>query len=155
MDSPAPHNERLWPAEPTPTHEQLAHDIAPTSAGKAHTPSDVTRDHLANERTLLAWARTAVALMALGFVVARFGLVLRGLGPLLVHHPPTGVSTAFGVALVIAGAALTILSTVRYLQAGRAIDGRAYQWSPVLGLALTLLLVLVAGLLAVYLVWTA
>ena len=34
------------------------------------------RDHLANERTLLAWLRTAIALMGFGLVVARFGLVL-------------------------------------------------------------------------------
>jgi putative membrane protein len=37
------------------------------------------REHLANQRTLLAWIRTAIALMGLGFVVARFALFLRGL----------------------------------------------------------------------------
>ena len=37
----------------------------------------------ANERTLLAWLRTALALMGFGFVVARFGLYLR----MLADHP--------------------------------------------------------------------
>src|SRR5438552_4600176 len=32
------------------------------------------RDYLAEERTFLAWIRTAVALMGFGFVVARFGI---------------------------------------------------------------------------------
>jgi uncharacterized membrane protein YidH (DUF202 family) len=39
-----------------------------------------TRDHLANERTLLAWVRTSMAIIGLGFIVARFGLLLRELG---------------------------------------------------------------------------
>lgn len=35
------------------------------------------RVFFAAERTLLAWVRTAIALIGLGFVVARFGLFLR------------------------------------------------------------------------------
>lgn len=34
-------------------------------------------DHAANERTYLAWIRTAVALMGLGFVVERFDLFVQ------------------------------------------------------------------------------
>ncbi len=35
------------------------------------------RDYLAAERTFLAWVRTGVSAMGLGFVVARFGIFLR------------------------------------------------------------------------------
>ena len=38
------------------------------------------RVQLATERTLLAWIRTGLALMAFGFVVARFALILQSLG---------------------------------------------------------------------------
>ncbi|MGI0068832.1 MAG: YidH family protein, partial [Nitrosopumilaceae archaeon] len=38
---------------------------------------DRSTEHLANERTFLAWLRTCIALMGLGFVVARFSLFLR------------------------------------------------------------------------------
>ena len=38
------------------------------------------RDHAANERTYLAWVRTAVAIMAFGFLVERFDLFLAYLG---------------------------------------------------------------------------
>ncbi|QEM08229.1 DUF202 domain-containing protein [Mucilaginibacter rubeus] len=31
-------------------------------------------DHLANERTFLAWIRTSIALMGFGFVVVKFSL---------------------------------------------------------------------------------
>ena len=36
---------------------------------------------LANERTFLAWVRTSIAVMGLGFVVARFGLWIQELVP--------------------------------------------------------------------------
>ena len=36
-------------------------------------------NHLANERTFLAWVRTALSLLGLGFVLARMGLFLRQL----------------------------------------------------------------------------
>ena len=37
-------------------------------------------DHLANERTFLTWIRTGPATITSGFVVQRFGLLLRQLG---------------------------------------------------------------------------
>jgi uncharacterized membrane protein YidH (DUF202 family) len=38
------------------------------------------QEYLANERTFLAWLRTCIAIIGLGFVVARFGLFLREFG---------------------------------------------------------------------------
>ncbi len=116
--------------------------------------STAVRDHLANKRTMLAWCRTAIAVMALGFVVARFGLILRELAPLVPRRIPAGVSTLFGTTLVAIGGVLIILAFLEYLQTGRAIDRQAYHWSPVLEFALSLVLVLTAVILAVYLVVT-
>jgi putative membrane protein len=116
-------------------------------------PPGVTRDLLANERTLLAWARTAVAIMGLGFVVARFGLAIRELaggGP----QAPRGISTAFGVALTLCGALLLVLAALRYRRiADDILHGRVH-WDPRLDLLLTALLVLTGLLLAVYLLLT-
>jgi len=44
-------------------------------ASAATTQGVTLSDHLAAERTLLAWIRTGLALMGFGFVVARFGVV--------------------------------------------------------------------------------
>jgi putative membrane protein len=121
---------------------------------KARTSGDTARDHLANERTMLAWCRTSVAVMALGFVVARFGLFLRELGRAVPQRIQPGVSTAFGTALVVAGGMLVILATLRYLQTSHAIDRHAYQWSPALALVMSMLLILVAAALAAYLLLT-
>ncbi len=116
--------------------------------------SDFVRDHLANNRTMLAWSRTGIAVMALGFVVARFGLLLRALRPNLPVHAPEGVSTAVGTILVIFGGVLIALATLEYLRTGRAITRHEYKWLPALELSLSLVLVLAAAILAIYLAIT-
>jgi len=44
---------------------------------------DRSREHLANERTFLAWIRTSIALMGFGFVIVKFTLFLKQLSLLL------------------------------------------------------------------------
>jgi len=43
------------------------------------------RDHLANERTFLAWVRTAVAIVVFGFAIGRFSIAMRQLTALQGH----------------------------------------------------------------------
>lgn len=62
------------------------------------------RVFFAAERTLLAWIRTGLTMIALGFVVARFGLFLALFPGHGNTHDPHGWSGMLGVALVVAGA---------------------------------------------------
>jgi putative membrane protein len=128
-----------------PTEKQSPEQSLPEPSPSA------TRDLLANERTLLAWARTAVAIMGLGFVVARFGLAIRQLAGLGGAQAPRGVSTAFGVVLVLFGMLLLVLATVRYRRVADDILHDRVRWDPRLGMLLTGLLVLAGLLLAIYL----
>jgi putative membrane protein len=83
------------------------------------------RDHAANERTLLAWIRTGIALMAFGFAIARFGLFLREIaeaGTLHVSHVRGAGSAWFGVALVVLGLVTNAASVVRYAILYKAIE---------------------------------
>jgi len=88
-------------------------------------PDNAARDHMANTRTLLAWLRTAIALIGLGFVVARFGLFLRELGASASNSPnqsSSGVSALVGVGVVLIGVLLVALSMYRFLDAKKQID---------------------------------
>lgn len=72
----------------------------------------------ANERTLLAWMRSGLALMAFGFVVARLAVWLR------LEHPDRGdggVSAWLGVAAIALGVACEVVGVVRFVRARRAI----------------------------------
>lgn len=62
------------------------------------------RVFFAAERTLLAWIRTGLTVIALGFVVARFGLFLALFSGREYAHDPHGWSGLLGVVLVVAGA---------------------------------------------------
>jgi len=70
------------------------------------------RVFFAAERTLLAWVRSGITVMALGFVVAKFGMFLTLLSassPTLSQlHQNNGLSNVFGIVLVIIGAAITL-----------------------------------------------
>lgn len=61
------------------------------------------RVQMAAERTLLAWVRTSLALMAFGFVLARFALILSTLG-IEVDPEYANLATGIGVVMVSLGA---------------------------------------------------
>lgn len=85
-----------------------------------------TNEHLANERTFLAWMRTALGIMGLGFVMAKFSVWLRQLlgavapGRAVTTHG--GASLPVGLALIAIGALLAVLSYRRYESVRRAIE---------------------------------
>jgi putative membrane protein len=85
------------------------------------------RDHAANERTMLAWLRTGLALMAFGFAIARFALFLRQMTQ--ARAPETELahglgSTWFGAALVVLGLVVNAAATIRYEANRRALVAR-------------------------------
>lgn len=85
-------------------------------------------DHAANERTFLAWVRTAIAVMAFGFLVAKFDLFLKITARSLagdhqnVALPRWDFGGAVGAVLIIAGTAMVVLAAIRFARARQAID---------------------------------
>jgi putative membrane protein len=76
-----------------------------------------TSDHLANERTFLAWIRTSISVIGLGFVVAKFSVWLRELSARLDQQSPTrqsGLSMPLGIAMMIFGGLLALMAAWRY-----------------------------------------
>jgi putative membrane protein len=72
---------------------------------------------LAAERTLASWIRSALSLMALGFVIDRFGLILHRLPSEAGADPlyPRILSTWAGSVLVGMGVLMALAAGVRYL----------------------------------------
>ena len=83
-------------------------------------------DHAANERTFLAWIRTAIAVMAFGFLVERFDLFLQIAGQSLARKAlsPTGqlIGNVAGLILIALGAIIIVLSIWRFRRTAIAID---------------------------------
>jgi putative membrane protein len=107
------------------------------------------RVYFAAERTFLAWIRTGLALMGIGFAVSRFGLFLRQITAAESHLPAnqhtTGISLWSGVALVALGVIVTLSSVLRHIQLVRELSsgtwqpGRVSRDAVILGLILAVL----------------
>jgi putative membrane protein len=79
-------------------------------------------DTLANERTFLAYARTALAFIGFGFVIARFSLFARELEAFSPSHPgPSITASAFGTAMALAGMVCGAYGAYRYVVTARAL----------------------------------
>ena len=68
-------------------------------------------DHLANERTFLAWVRTGIALIGFGLVIAKFAIFISMMNP---SKQPTG-SVRLGELLVLMGAVVIVYGLYDYL----------------------------------------
>ena len=87
------------------------------------------QQHLANQRTFLAWLRTSVALIGLGFVVSRFGLFLRtiilghslSVSTLYQNSANYSLSSLVGTSIVVLGTVFTGLALKNYLHTHNSI----------------------------------
>jgi putative membrane protein len=91
-------------------------------------------DHAANERTFLAWVRTAIAVMAFGFLIERFDLFLRYLAPQLAQRQLAPHGQAFanwaGLAFIVLGVAMIGLAGLRFRKTAKEIESDAEIASP-------------------------
>lgn len=104
------------------------------------------RDHLANERTFLAWVRTAIALLGFGVLIAKLRF--------LEIAPTAGIrSTRLGLAFACVGVLTLLLAAWHYDRTRRMIDSGTYRGATnlifvfvavVFGLGLTCVVYLVA-----------
>ena len=118
-------------------------------------------DHAANERTFLAWVRTAIAVMAFGFLVARFNLFLRiaarslagGDGATTV--PGGGFGGIAGIVMIVAGTVMVGVAAIRFMRNTRMIDDPTpHQDGARLDLALAALMLGLGAVLVLYLAET-
>jgi putative membrane protein len=116
---------------------------------------DKVRDHLANERTFLAWIRTSISIIVFGFVVAKFGITLREF--LSIQNRATkdsGFSLSIGVGFMIMAIFIALLAMIRYYITMNRINSS--QFKPTIAvIALLGVMTAVFGIiLTIYLIFT-
>src|SRR5580692_8444711 len=104
--------------------EKPSHDPPPQNS----TNSNAARDHLANERTFLAWLRTGIAIVVFGFAIGRFAIAIRQW--LAMQGKPSstsGISVWFGTIAILAGTALCVAGLLRYRETRNQLEAGKFQ----------------------------
>ena len=110
---------------------------------------------LANERTFLAWVRTSIAVMSLGFVIALFSLWMREMSSSVnptMRVRPTGMSEALGECMIGLGGVLTAFAAWRYRVVNRAIERGEIEADPRMVVAITAIILTAAVAVIVYMI---
>jgi uncharacterized membrane protein YidH (DUF202 family) len=117
-------------------------------------------DHMANERTFLAWIRTSIGIMAFGFVVEKFSFFIKKLSLFVGKSPDlesvtssSGYSSIFGIVLVALGTMMGVLAFVRYKKVEKEIDDNAYRPSLFLDILLTMLVVGMGAFFVIFMIY--
>lgn len=111
----------------------------PPSRGVEDNVGSLARDHLANERTFLAWVRTALAVIGLGVLLAKL-VETEGL-----------IAEITGLVMIAFGAAMLIYAVLRYEQVTTLLSNRSFiaaRWGP-LSLAVIALLVAIGSVILI------
>lgn len=107
-------------------------------------------DHLANERTFLAWITTSLGIMGFGFVVVKFSLFIQQITVLLNSKPRIDIeheySGIIGVSIVIIGALTVVLAYIKYRKVSKQIEQESYTYGSY-GVALIASCMLIIGVL--------
>jgi putative membrane protein len=123
--------------------------IPPPGLGKAS-------DHLANERTFLAWIRTSISIIVFGFVVAKFGITLREFLRMqgTTGHD-SGMSLMIGVGFMAMGVFMALVSLLRYRTTMNRLNAGEFRPADAIATILASIAALFGTILAVYLIYTA
>jgi putative membrane protein len=112
-------------------------------------------DHAANERTYLAWVRTAITVMAFGFLLERFDIFLSYISRAVGRSIPqlhVRASEWLGLLLLVFGALVVLFATLRFQRNRRLItsDTTTPYGGSLLERVLAMLLIVMAVFLVVY-----
>lgn len=114
-----------------------------------------SRDHLANERTFLAWVRTGAAIVVFGFAIGRFSIAMRQLTALGGHAIRTaGLSVWMGAGSILAGVAMVFAGLLRYRKTRTQLETGTFEPAGFILDLVTILTVLFGLVLAGYLIYT-
>src|SRR5947207_15230980 len=99
------------------------------------------RDHMANERTFLAWVRTSIGIMIFGFVVEKFSIFIKEIATFIGKTTITAAtispslqnySAILGIILVALGTVICLLAFLNFKKVTEQINNATYQPSTLL-----------------------
>ncbi|SFK72879.1 YidH family protein [Proteiniphilum acetatigenes] len=111
-------------------------------------------DHLANERTFLAWIRTSIGIIGLGFILVKFSMFIRQISFIVEDQasPSQGShSGIIGVILVAIGALTAVMAYANYKKIEKQLESNSYSNSNQLTTYLTVGMVIISIILIWYL----
>jgi putative membrane protein len=122
-------------------------------------------DHAANERTFLAWMRTGLAIIAFGFVIEKFNVLVEAITntaspaaaqKLLIERLAAPLGRYDGIALILVGMSLILIAGIRYARTARLIDQEQFTnvGSGRAEMALTVILALLASGFCLFVAFT-
>lgn len=107
----------------------------------------------AAERTLLAWNRTSLSLIAFGFVVERAGLLVDSIAPNVMHAAQMLATFWLGLAFILLGAFTSLFSAFQYRQVLATLTpaefppGYNARWGLLVNVAIGVFAILLTGAL--------
>ncbi|ODG92626.1 hypothetical protein BED47_18215 [Gottfriedia luciferensis] len=113
---------------------------------KETTDSKYIQQHLANERTYLAWVRTCITIMGVGFLITNLHFATLSSSAILGDT----LSKIIGLSSIIVGIFALIISTISYFIKGNDINNQTYRSSRILVFYLSISLVLIFLIFGVY-----
>ncbi|KAF8237125.1 hypothetical protein L208DRAFT_1248751 [Tricholoma matsutake] len=141
------------PPSPSPTSSVICNNHRPTSAITLtlENSGSVARDHLASERTFLAYMRTSLAFASAGVGLVQLFTVATVASHLHCGHRLHRYIQPLGAAAIFLGLAVLIIGTVRYFTVQAALTKGCFPvariMTALMTLSLTVLIILSFGIL--------
>lgn len=107
-------------------------------------------DHLANERTFLAWMRTSIGIMGFGFIVVKFSMFIKHITLLIegsITLSEVSNSGIIGVLLVLVGVLTAVMALINYKRIKKQLESGDYTSSNPLTTFLTVGMVVISLIL--------
>jgi putative membrane protein len=118
--------------------------------------SQLASEYLANERTFLAWIRTSIAVISLGFLIAKFSIWLNQLAEYKgAQIQRAGASLPIGVTMMLFGAGMSIMAYFRFNTVNRQIEAGHIQADKGMVGIVTLFIVALSLVVVAYMIKTS
>ncbi|MCA1037288.1 MULTISPECIES: YidH family protein [Bacillaceae] len=114
--------------------------------GQPTKDSKYIQQHLANERTYLAWVRTSITIIGVGFLITNLHFSTLPAASMI----GDALAQIIGLASIIVGILTIIMTTIGYFRKGHEINSQSFRFSRRMIVLLSALLLLIFAVFGFY-----